>query len=605
MTYEQAMARVAYLESLVYSQGKTIIELRRREAPMPNSGHEWLQNLQYKVKSLGERLAAFESGEIYLRLRSGHRDQLAAKDREIKKLAKELAEANAALVTMRENWMQAFEDVEKEHAKALEAKARELKKAETRALEAERKLEDAKARALEKTRELYEAQSQLEEEKGKNQKLTAQVNRDYENSSTPSSMNPNRKKITNNREKSGKKPGGQPGHKPQPRRKQTPTEVIAIPVPEEYLNPAIYELTGKMIEKQMVDVHLSMTVRHFVTPEIRNRLTGARVSAEFPGGLVDDVTYGGSVKSLALLLMDHCNVSTEKVSDIMCDLTGGALRLSTGFINKLPKEFSQKTEPEQKAAYSDLMVSPVMNIDFTTAKVNGENKYVLVCATPLTVLYFAREHKGFQGVAGSPIQDYMHTLVHDHESTFYNYGKNHQECLDHILRYLKDSVQNEKHLKWNALMRGLIREMIHFRKHLDPEDKRDPDKIDPDRVRSLIERYDEILEIARSEYEYEPPTKYYKDGFNLYLRMKKYKDEHLLFLHDRRVPHTNSLAERLLRVYKRKQHQVMCFRSFGGLETLCDTLGVIATLRSQGRNLFTSVAEMFDRPRERAGKEAS
>jgi hypothetical protein len=418
-------------------------------------------------------------------------------------------------------------------------------------------------------------------------------------------MSIKRKKIVNNREKSGKKPGAQVGHKHHPRKMQAPTEMIKIPVPEKFLDPAVYELTGKIIEKQLVEIQLNLVIKHFSTPELRHRLTGVRVSAEFPGGLVDDVTYGGSVKSLALLLVNHCNVSIEKVSDIVCDLTGGDLKLSAGFINKLAREFSRMTEAERKEAFADLMVSPVMNVDFTTAKVNGENKNVLVCATPLLALYFAREHKGHEGIIGSPIEDYLHILVHDHDTTFLKYGRLHQECLDHILRYLKDSTLNEKHLKWNVLMRELIREMIHFRKHLDPEDKRDPDKIAPERVSKLEAKYDEILEMARAEYEYEPPSEYYKDGFNLYKRMAKYKEAHLLFLHDRRVPHTNALAERLLRVYKRKQHQVMCFRSFEGLEVLCDTLGVLATLRAQGRNLFTSVAEIFDRPMKRAAKEAS
>ncbi|MGE9860822.1 hypothetical protein ACQQ93_12885 [Lachnospiraceae bacterium SGI.256] len=39
--------------------------------------------------------------------------------------------------------------------------------------------------------------------------------------------------------------------------------------------------------------------------------------------------------------------------------------------------------------------------------------------------------------------------------------------------------------------------------------------------------------------------------------MEKYKANHLLFLHDARVPATNNEAERLLRNYKRKQAQAV------------------------------------------------
>ena len=47
------------------------------------------------------------------------------------------------------------------------------------------------------------------------------------------------------------------------------------------------------------------------------------------------------------------------------------------------------------------------------------------------------------------VEEYQGILVHDHDLTFYNYGCAHQECLDHLLRYLKDSMENEPGLTWN------------------------------------------------------------------------------------------------------------------------------------------------------------
>jgi len=49
-----------------------------------------------------------------------------------------------------------------------------------------------------------------------------------------------------------------------------------------------------------------------------------------------------------------------------------------------------------------------------------------------------------------------------------------------------------------------------------------------------------------------PNMKYYSEGFNLYKRMKKYRDNLLLFLHVRNVDPINNLSERLLHVTKRK-----------------------------------------------------
>ena len=53
----------------------------------------------------------------------------------------------------------------------------------------------------------------IEELNNKIMALEARINKDFENSSKPSSTDPNHKKIQNNREKTNRKPGGQPDHK--------------------------------------------------------------------------------------------------------------------------------------------------------------------------------------------------------------------------------------------------------------------------------------------------------------------------------------------------------------------------------------------------------
>jgi hypothetical protein len=569
--------------------------------------HEYVNTLQCRVKALAFQVKEFKSGEKYVAMQSGYKAQLDAKDREIRRLSAELADANARNISMREKWMQVYDDIAREHKKGLEKKDCELKETKERLLNEQKRHDDTREKLLDKTRECYAVQTELEEERDKNRKLAAQINRDHENSSKPSSLNPNRKKITNNRERSGKNPGGQVGHEHHPRKWHEPTATVEIPAPKEYADSPNYVLTGRIIRKQLVDIRVEVDAVEFSTPEYRDVRTGICVHAEFPGGLVNEVTYGGNAKSLAFLLNNYGNVSIGKVSELISELTGGKLNMSTGMICGLSKEFSRKTAAEQKKAFADMLLAPAMNVDLTTARVNGESANVVVCATADNVLYFPRANKGHKAIAGTPIEDYLGILIHDHDLTFYSYGSAHQECLDHVLRYLKDSMINEPNLKWNKEMRELIRAMIHFRKSLDPEDRRNPDEIDPVRVKELETKYDEILETANVEYEYEPPLgKYaYKDGHNLSKRMLKYRAEHLLFLHDHMVTHSNSLSERLLRVYKRKQHQVMSFRSFDGLGGLCDALGAIATLRAQGKSLYESVAAIFDRPIRKELKSAS
>ena len=82
-----------------------------------NANFEFITSLQYKVKSLTARVEAFESGEKYTDLKTACKTQLAAKDREIKRLKRELADSNSKLVTMREYWWQVYEDMEKSQLK--------------------------------------------------------------------------------------------------------------------------------------------------------------------------------------------------------------------------------------------------------------------------------------------------------------------------------------------------------------------------------------------------------------------------------------------------------------------------------------------------------
>lgn len=135
----------------------------------------------------------------------------------------------------------------------------------------------------ERTRQYYDAASLLEEERWKSKKLTAQVNRDFENSSIPSSKQKSgKKKMPNSREKTGKRPGRQPGHKGHARRQHKPDVTYEMPAPVKYTdNPDYYE-TGKMIRKQKISILLNAKITEYVTKEYRNRKTGARVHASFP-----------------------------------------------------------------------------------------------------------------------------------------------------------------------------------------------------------------------------------------------------------------------------------------------------------------------------------
>jgi hypothetical protein len=556
-----------------------------------NRSFEQLSALEYRLKAANNIIESFESGDRYTKLQTKHDKELRSKERQIKNLAMELAQAHSDIVTIRNQWFEVFEDfqIASEREKAVLLK--EIKQLKERVLKTEQQRDAALDKLAEQRKELYEVKTELDVEKGKVLKLTAQINRDYENSSLSSSKSIRHKKIANSREKTGRKPGGQLGHKGHCRKKQIPTsEPVLLLPPQEILDDPDFKKTSKTIVKQHVRIRLVLDVTEYRADVYYNTKTGERIHAAFPPGVVNDVNYDGSIKAFLFLLNNDCCTSIDKSRKFLSDLTDGKLAISKGMINNLCKEFAEKSEQDRKAMFADMLLSPVMHTDCTNAKVNGKSAYVFICATPDgKAMYFAREKKGHEGVKGTPTEEYQGILVHDHEKTFFRYGTDHQECLAHVLRYLKDSVDNESDRTWNKEMCSLVREMIHYRNGLPPEGECGSEKIS-----EFEGRYDEILQKATEEYEYIPPSTYYKDGYNLYLRMKKYKSNHLLFLHNRKVPATNNEAERLLRSYKRKQAQAMSFRSQESIDNLCQCMSMLVMMRQKEEaNIFDRVSRTF------------
>ena len=421
-----------------------------------------------------------------------------------------------------------------------------------------------------------------------NKHLKAQMNRDYENSSLPSSQKPNHKKIKNSRKPTNRKPGAQTGHAGHRRPHLEPTRKEYIPVPEQILSNPDYYLTGNTITKQYVDIEVSVHVTEYSTPEYRSRSTGKRGHAPFPGGFTNELTYGSNVKALAFLLNNYCNVSLDKTRELIEGISKGKIILSKGLINGLCKEFSAYTSEDRKRIYSRLLQAPVMYSDATNGRVNGKSTFVIVCANENEILYFFRDHKGHAGLKGTPVSEYQQTLVHDHDKTYYSYGAEHQECLAHVLRYLQDSIDNEPDYTWNLQMKEFLSSMIHAVK-----DRRC--SLTEEEILSFEKRYDEILSTGTSEYMQMPPNKYYRDGYNLHKRMEEYRDNHLLFLRHPEIEYTDNISERALRKYKRKQKQAVTFRSSQSVEFLCDAMSIIETNLLQGADIYKTALAAFDK----------
>ena len=553
---------------------------------------EYMTSLQYQNKHLKEQVEKFKSGEKYIQLQKIHEKELRKCLARIRELEKELAGERKQNRINTDHWMEVIEDVIREKERELKKKDTEIRNLQIKLNDMARQRDEALDKKRDALKELYEVKVDLQEEQDKNAGLRATLKKDFTNSSNPSSCDPNHPKVPNSRKNTGRSRGGQPGHIHHPRKKQNPDRVVQIPPKKEHLDTSKFKPTGKTISKQIIGLKIILDVTEYQTPEFRNIRTGQRVHADFPEGLKDEVTYDGSVKAAAWLLNTGCNVSIENTKRVFSEFTEGKLNLSTGMISNLQKEFSKKSEEERKVAFKELMTSPTMHVDFTFGRCNGKTSTVLICANDNTCLYMLQPKKGDEGVKGSPLEFYDGVVISDHEAAFLHYGSKHQECLSHIYRYAQGSIDNEPGKTWAGDLQVWIEDGTHLRN----ETLRGTGVYPSEKVEELERRYDEIMEKARKEYEYEPSTKYYRDGYNLFKRMSENKEDYVLFLHDITVDPTNNRAEQLARQYKRKNHQVITFRSTTGNSYYCDGLTQLQNLRKSEENLYKEIAAIFNRP---------
>ena len=75
--------------------------------------------------------------------------------------------------------------------------------------------------------------------------------------------------------------------------------------------------------------------------------------------------------------------------------------------------------------------------------------------------------------------------------------------------------------------------------------------------------------------------------------MEKYKRNHLLFMHDFRVPFDDNMSERDLRKAKNRQKMAGGFRKASGHEMYCNILTIIETLKRRKMGIIENIKLLF------------
>ena len=519
-------------------------------------------------------------------LKASHRQELYLVTVKYEKTAKELKKFDkerAEIAEFKTTYRQEIYEITEFHRKTV----KEMKKTQESKIyklsesykEREQEISTPYKAEIRELKELIKVQgSEIARLQAENTALRDIVSKNSGNSSKPPSSDVF-KKIQNSRKPTGRKVGGQRGHKGhQPNFYANPNEIIDIKAEKCKCGGFAWYTEGAYKRKQLVDIEIVTNVTEY--REYTGFCSCCGCTFANRSGLKDSITYGNNLKSFSNILSVEGNVSINRIGQILSEISGGQIHLSEGTICKWNKDLSRLLAPSIQKIKEQLLTSPVLHKDETCIRTDSKTNWLHVLSNDRYTFYYADKNRGKEAdIRAGVLPAFDGVLVHDHLRTLYHFKCDHAECNAHILRYLKGVVEI-KNRRWaNDMIRFLL-----YAKQTAENTALNPADID-----ELHRLYDDILELGQAEFVRNEPPEYNGDDLKLLLRLKEYKTQHLLFLSDRNVPFDNNQAERDLRMIKAKTKISGCFRSNDGGSIFAVIKSYTASLRKNRLNIFEGI----------------
>jgi transposase len=425
--------------------------------------------------------------------------------------------------------------------------------------------------------------------------LERQKAKDSHNSHLPPSSDHFVRPPKSLRQKSGKKPGGQPGHRGHHLQQvEVPDEVLIHPV--ERCEHCQHDLRGQAASyperRQVIDLpEKRLWVKEHRVQEKCCPHCAHLTRASFPSEVKAAAQYGQGIAALAVYLVEGQVVPYARASQVLHDLLG--VQCSAGSIARFVEQCHASLAPVEQQLRATLHQQPLIHQDETSMRVGTAHRWVHVSATERLTHYAAHLKRGREALdAIGIVTDYQGTIVHDGLASYQGYGCQHALCNVHHLRELT-FIEEQYQQDWARQMKELLLEMKAAVETARLSGKQELDVLALGRFHR---RYELILSAG---YQANPPPAPIKKTHggqtkqhparNLLDRLLQHKWQVLAFLIDFTVPFSNNQAERDLRMVKVQQNVSGCFRTDEGLTRFCRIRSYLSTLRKQGQPLLAAL----------------
>ena len=431
--------------------------------------------------------------------------------------------------------------------------------------------------------------------------LERRLGKDSSNSSRPPSSDGLGKPPVSRRERrgGGRRAGKQPG--------APGAHLAQVPEPDEVVvhRPVVCEGCGGDLTLAPVT---GVEVRQvFDLPEVGLRVCehraerracacGQVTAGVFPCQARAAACYGAGVRGLASYLMVGHHLPVERAAQVLGDALGAGV--SAGMLAGLATEAEAGLGGFVERVREQLTHSQVAHFDETGARVAGRLHWVHSASTELLSLFTVHAKRGVVAMdAAGVLPRFQGVAVHDGWSPYWRYPKaTHALCAAHLLRELEAAAElpgqgwASELAEWFTIACGqaaLAR---------DAGADRPPATI----LAGLTDRYDRILATGRAANPPppRPPGRRRRPRRSpaacLLERLEGHRDEVLRFLVDLRVPPTNNLAERDIRMVKLQQKISRCWRTLDGAQAFLTVRSYISTARKHGVNPLVALRRLFE-----------
>lgn len=392
-------------------------------------------------------------------------------------------------------------------------------------------------------------------------------------SKPPSSDFPGSKKTQSLREVSGRKPGGQPGHK------GNTLKMVETPDVVHEIKPTCCTSCGHNFESQEFILCGQRQVSDI--PPIRPIVTEYRIFkavcncthetiAEYPANVETPISYGANVQSMVAYLSARQYIPVERITEFFASVLN--LKISTGGVCYLLEKSRRKSVPHYEYIRQFVLGSPVIGADETGVNINGKNHWAWVFQTTLATFLGIHKSRGSKAINEIMPEGFENAvLVTDcWASYFKGLTALHQLCTAHLMRELIYFGQLYAQNDWSGRLLGLIQNAIDLRKK---------GQLTPIKTTEIKHTFSLLLE--------EPVDPEFKELITFQKRMIKYSTHVFYFLDNPDVPPDNNGSERALRNFKVKQKVSGLFRSTNGADIFATLRSVIDTAIKQGQNPYS------------------